>query len=72
MLTSRRSQIVTFFVLAFGISWTLWVPAAFGDSPSLITLVFLGFFGPSPATVLFTAPGEGRSGLKELLGRLLA
>ncbi|CAN5163195.1 hypothetical protein BH24ACT19_BH24ACT19_03760 [soil metagenome] len=62
MLASKRSQTVAFFVLAFGISWTLWVPAALGDSPALLLLVFLGAFGPSLAAVLLTGVGEGRSG----------
>jgi membrane protease YdiL (CAAX protease family) len=48
----------------------LWVPAALGDSPSLLLLVFPGSFGPSLAAVLTTAADEGRTGLKELLGRL--
>ncbi|CAA9436332.1 MAG: CAAX amino terminal protease family protein [uncultured Rubrobacteraceae bacterium] len=71
MLASRESQTVAFFVLAFGISWSLWVPAAFGNSPSLLLLVFLGSFGPSLAAVLLKALSEGKHGLKGLLGRLL-
>lgn len=47
--TSGRQQIVAFFVLAVGISWTLWVPFAAGiiGSPQLATLFFFaGAFGP--------------------------
>jgi membrane protease YdiL (CAAX protease family) len=51
----------------------LWIPAAFDDSPSLLLLVFLGSFGPSLGAVLLIATNrQRRSGLKELLGRLLA
>ncbi len=54
---------VAFFVLlAFGISWALWMPAAFGDSPSLLLLVFLGSLGPSLGAVLLTATNRQREG----------
>ena len=60
-------------MLAVGISWASWKPVALGDSPPLLLLlVFLGSLGPSLAAVLLTAADEGRSGLKELLGPLLA
>lgn len=72
MLILRKPQTVAFFVLAFDISWTLWTPAALADSPALVLLVFLGAFGRSLAAILLTGVGEGRSGLKVLLGRLFA
>ena len=46
--------------------------ARIGEEGGYVLLVFLGSFGPRLAAVLLTAADEGRSGLKELLGPLLA
>ena len=76
MLASRRAQTGAFFVLAFGISWILWIPATFlgGSEPSpfALVLVLVESFAPPLAAVLLTALHEGGSGLKRLLGRLFA
>lgn len=76
MLASRKAQTAAFFVLAFVISWALWIPAALlgGSEPSPLTLVLIlvGSFSPILAAVLLTALHEGGSGLKRLLGRLFA
>jgi len=73
----RRYSLPAFFLLAFGISWIIWVPAAaaswglFAFPLSLASIGLLGAFGPSLAAVILTATGEGVSGLRRLVGRLL-
>jgi len=73
----RRYSLLAFFVLAFGISWIVWVPAAAASwgrlplqlSPALTGL--FGAFGPSLAAIILTLASEGAPGLRRLLGRLL-
>ena len=64
-----------YFVLAFALTWALWVPAALearGLISSLpVPATFLGAFGPLVAAVLVTAQEGGRAGLRSLLGRVL-
>ncbi len=76
-LQPKRHETVLFFLLAFGITWAFWIPAALashgrtGDPfpPGLSTL--LGAFGPTLAALILTAAFRGGSGLKHLLGRFL-
>jgi membrane protease YdiL (CAAX protease family) len=63
---TKRHSLVTFFVLAYAITWAL-VPLA---SVSLAFPV-LGLFGPALAAVIVTAITEGASGVKILLGRVI-
>ena len=54
----KRYSLLAFFVLAFGISWAFWVPAAL-DSRSLITFPVsstfpLAAFGPTLAALILT------------------
>lgn len=77
LIPPKRRSLLAFFVLAFGISWAAWVPltaASWGLSPfrppsTPATLV--GAFGPTLAAIVLTLFGEGVSGLRRLLGRLL-
>ena len=65
----RRYSLPAFFLLAFGISWIVWVPAAAASwdvlplelSPALSGL--FGAFGPSLAAIILTLAGEGAPGL---------
>ena len=74
-MTTGRTQTAVFFVLAYAISWSLWLPAVLGglssDSPFVVALLLLGACGPSLAALLLTGLRQGRPGLKGLLGRLL-
>ncbi|HEY0604289.1 MAG TPA: CPBP family intramembrane glutamic endopeptidase [Herpetosiphonaceae bacterium] len=77
-LRERTSTpLIAFGLLAFGISWGVWIPLALAAqgliglplSPTLLTL--LGAFGPSLAAILLTATTEQWVGVRKLLGRLL-
>lgn len=73
--TASRTQTVTFFALAYAISWSFWLPVVLGGlsstSPLVLALLLVGACGPSLAALLLTGSGEGRPGIKALLGRLL-
>ena len=70
-----RAFPLKYFVLAFAITWALWVPAAFearGVISSLpVPATLLGAFGPLAAAVIVTAQEGGRAGLRSLLGRVV-
>ena len=71
----KRYSLLAFFVLAFGISWAFWVPAAL-DNRGLISFPLpstfpLAAFGPTLAALILTAILGRWSGLRALLGRLL-
>ena len=62
----RRYPLVAYFVLAYLLTW--WVYPLLRFSP------FLGFFGllgPALAAIIMAAALDGRSGVKDLLGRLV-
>ena len=60
-----RHPLITFFVLAFGLSWLAAIPYALGLFPVPILT-----FGPSLAAVIVAALTTGRAGLRELLSRI--
>jgi hypothetical protein len=68
--------VIAFFVLAFGLSWSVWLPVAAAShgwlaaapGPSITGL--LGAFGPTLAALIVTAATSGSAGLRQLLGRL--
>jgi membrane protease YdiL (CAAX protease family) len=61
----KRHPLITFFVLAFGLSWLAAVPYALSWFPVPILT-----FGPSLAAVIVAALTTGRAGLRELLNRI--
>ena len=65
----KQYPMVAFFALTYAISWMVWVPLAVAqvDHP----LYKLGTFGPTLAALILTALISGRSGIKQLLRRLL-
>jgi uncharacterized protein len=71
----RRHPLISFFVLTYAISWSLWAPLIiFSDSlpgPLAFVLLMLGTNVPSVLGVVFVALLRGRSGVRTLLGRLL-
>ena len=71
----RRHPLISFFVLTYVIAWLLWAPLViFGDQlpgPLGFVLQMLGTLVPSTLGILFVALLRGRSGVRQLLGRLL-
>ncbi|SDS07528.1 CPBP family intramembrane glutamic endopeptidase [Microlunatus soli] len=82
-LISRR-PVISFFVLAFGLSWLAWIPYVLSrsglgiwdfDFPTVLgTTQLLGmlpgaYLGPIVSAFLVTAISSGRAGLAEWLGR---
>ena len=82
-----RYPLVSFFTLAFALSWIAWTPYVLGmnglgvepeiDFPEIMgTTQLLGvlpgaYLGPILAAFLVTAAAEGRPGLRRWIGRLL-
>ncbi len=62
----KHHPLVTFFALAFGLSWLAAIPYALGWFPVPILT-----FGPSLAAVIVAALASGRAGLRELMSRCL-
>jgi membrane protease YdiL (CAAX protease family) len=77
----ERHVLATYFVLAFAISWgavlvvlggPAEIPGTREDTERLFPWVYLAMLaGPSLASILLTLLTRGRSGLRELLSRLL-
>ena len=74
-----RNPLISFFVLAYLISWSIWTPlviyyyrspfpVSFEKTPiGLILLAFLGFFGPTFAGLILAGLEGGRAGIGRLL-----
>lgn len=76
-ISSKPRSLVVFFVLAFGISWVVWIPTAL-VSHGLVSFQIdstlsglLGAFGPFFAALITTAIYDGRAGFSTLFKRLL-
>ena len=71
----KRHPIITFFVLAYALSWIIESPLVFlGDSVTTtqsLVLVILASNVPSVVAIVLTAIVLGRESLRKLLGRLL-
>ena len=62
----KRHRLVTFFVLAYALSWWAWIPYAIGAFPTPIAS-----FGPFLAAIVVLALTEGKSGLLGLFRRMV-
>lgn len=76
-IPAKRYSLVVFFLLAFIIAWSLWIPAALA-AEGLLSLPFpvalaglLGSWGPSLVGILMTVVNDGRQGLRLLFKRFL-
>jgi membrane protease YdiL (CAAX protease family) len=75
-LPAKRLHLVAFFLLAFALSWSVWIPAALASrglfplqvSPMLTSV--LGTFGPSLAALILLGVTAGKKGVTALLRRL--
>jgi membrane protease YdiL (CAAX protease family) len=76
----KQYPVGSFFVLAYAISWVLWVPLvlyikfvlpADQEPGGLMLLMLLGTFAPTVAAIMMTGILEGKPGVKKLLAKLL-
>jgi uncharacterized protein len=72
----QRHALLTFFVLAFGLSWPFLIADALGSHGWLpfrlpVIAMLLMSYGPTLAAIIVTGLTSGRSGVRALLGRLL-
>jgi CAAX protease family protein len=70
----RRWPLVSYFTLAWGISWLLWLPRIASEQGWIGWFVpewwhYAGAAGPIVAALLVAARTEGRSGVRGLLGQ---
>ena len=70
--TLKRHAILTYFVLAYVLTWAFWIPMIFTHQASIpwYVLWFVGNTMPSLVGILLTALFSGKSGLGELFRRL--
>src|SRR5690242_7127858 len=73
---SIRSNLITFFLLAYLLSWSIWIPAALashgviGHAVPANLSTLLGVFGPSLAALILISLKERMNGLRHLGRRL--
>src|SRR5919202_4972531 len=71
----RRHAVISYFVLAYALSWAVWIPMALAGArvyqgqawPSHIP----GLFGPLAAAFIMSAVVAGSAGMRDLLRRML-
>ena len=70
----RRHPVVTYFVLAYALSWACWIPLALAkpsaSSVPFLTVATVGNAMPGLVGIALTALVSGTTGLAELVGRL--
>ena len=70
----KQRPLVSYFVLAYLLSWLLWVPLAIANSTSqvpeeLFLLLFVGIWGPTVAGFIMTRVVDGKEGVSRLWAR---
>jgi uncharacterized protein len=72
---ARRHPLASFFVLAYALSWALWIPmSVMRDATPAIygsLAILIGSSVPSAVAILVTAASLGKGGVRRLLRRLL-
>jgi len=65
----KRHQIYSFFILAFAISWAIWIPVILFVSKDgeFHPLLYIGGYGPFLSAVLVTWIAEGGHGLRQCM-----
>jgi CAAX protease family protein len=70
----RKHPVVTFFVLAYGLSWAYWIPLAIAGvrvAPGSRSTHFPGLLGPAFAAFIVTGLTDGKRGIVALARRLV-
>jgi len=70
----KRFPLVSFFVLAYAVSWAYWVPLlalGYRVAPGSATTHFPGLLGPAVAACVVEGAIHGKAGLRALLGKLV-
>ena len=62
----KRHRLMTFFILAYALSWWAWIPYALGAFPTPIAS-----FGPFLAAIVVLALTEGKAGILGLFRRMV-
>lgn len=67
----KQYPLVSYFVLAYLLSWLLWIPVTFVKDPpdALSLLVLVGIWGPTVAGFIMTRVVDGKEGVKRLWAR---
>lgn len=76
MALFERRPLISFFGLAYGVSWTIWAPILAAERGWVAwdvpyALYYVGSLGPLTAALLITGSTRGRSGVRLLLGRIV-
>ena len=68
----KQNPLLSFFVLAYAISWIFWIPVIFVNDPpdAIMFLVLLGIYGASGAGFIMTGIIDGKPGVRKLLARV--
>jgi len=68
----KQNPLLSFFVLAYAISWIFWIPIIFVNDPpdAIMFLVLLGIYGASGAGFIMTGIIDGKPGVRKLLARI--
>ena len=70
----RRHPLISFFVVAYGLSWAYWIPLALAGvrtAPGSSTTHEPGLLGPALAAFIITGLTEGRAGVVAFAKRLV-
>ncbi|MGZ9223514.1 MAG: CPBP family glutamic-type intramembrane protease, partial [Anaerolineales bacterium] len=67
----KNSPITAFFVLTFVIAWSIWLPVGLLAPQYFLLTVIPGAWAPSISAVLLTGLAEGKTGIRQFLGKLL-
>lgn len=68
LILIKQHPLIAFIVMAYAISWILWLVASNIDSLSNF-LTWIGGFGPAIAAIILTPLLDGREGLRDLLSK---
>ena len=75
MKTSKSKFPWLYLLLAYGLTWSFWIPVAltrqdYQTSPILLAVVFLGAFGPGIAGIIMTYRQQGKEGGRDFWRRV--